>query len=73
MQLKAAPGNAPVRRRLGAAACALLASAAATARAEGPAGTQLDAAMLIYGEQGRTNVVEPRPERVTSGDDASAR
>ena len=58
MQLNPPVRPAGIRSRLGAAACALVASAA-IARADGGAGTQLEAAALIYGEQGRTNVVEP--------------
>jgi hypothetical protein len=57
LQLNGAPKPA-LRTRLGAAACMLIASAAA-ARADGVAGTSLDGAMLIYGEENRTNVVEP--------------
>jgi hypothetical protein len=55
MQLN--PSN--LRSRLGAAVCVLLASAAPSiARAEGGT-TQLDASLLIYGEQARAKVAEP--------------
>ena len=60
MQLTGSSRPPALRSRLSAAACALIASAAAgAARADGGSTTQLDAAALIYGEQGRTNVVEP--------------
>lgn len=60
MQLEAAPAPSLLRQRLGAAACVLLASSApAIAHAAGPAVTQFEAAALMYGEQGRTRVVEP--------------
>ena len=51
-----------IRSKLGYAACMLLASVApaAVARAESSgAVTQLDAALLLYGEQSRTDIVEP--------------
>jgi uncharacterized protein DUF3570 len=63
------PDRPALRSRLSAAACALIASAAATAaRADGTT-TQIDAAALIYGEQNLTNVVEPvfRITRVRPG------
>jgi len=70
LQLNAPVRPAASRSRLGAAACALIASAAtAVARADGGATTQLEAATLIYGEQNRTDVVEPllRITRVRPG------
>lgn len=63
MQLTPAPGarRSPLRSRLGAAACMLLATgipAAARADDANPT-TQVDASTLLYGENQRTNVVEP--------------
>jgi hypothetical protein len=59
MQLDPPGGGTSLRRRLGAAACMLLASAApGVARADGST-TQFDASALLYGEAGRANVVEP--------------
>lgn len=60
MQLTAAGRTSPLRRRLGAAACLLLASGMpAVARAEAGATTQVDATALFYGERSRANVAEP--------------
>ena len=60
MQLAAPPRPRLVRQRLGAAACVLLASGAAVARADSSgATTQLDATLLRYGEQSRVTVTEP--------------
>ncbi len=59
MQLAAPPRPRLVRQRLGAAACVLLASGAAVARADSGATTQLDATLLRYGEQSRVTVTEP--------------
>lgn len=60
MQLSAALPAPTLRRRLGAAACLLLASGATAAHADGSGVTNtLDATGLIYGEQNRTDVVEP--------------
>ena len=53
-------GPGPIRGRLRAAACLLLASSLpAAAHAETTASNQLDTSLLLYGEQGRTDVVEP--------------
>jgi hypothetical protein len=59
MQLTTVAPGSSLRRRLGTAACLLLASGVSAAHADGGATTQLDATALIYGEKGRTNVVEP--------------
>ena len=60
MQLTEAVRTSPLRARLGAAACLLLASGLpAPAGAEATPGTQLDLSALLYGERGRTSVVEP--------------
>lgn len=49
-----------VRRRIGAAACALLAAGLpATARAEDAGDWTFDGSMLLYGERERASVVEP--------------
>jgi hypothetical protein len=49
-----------VRKRLSAAACMLLATGApAVARGDNAATTQIEATGLLYGEQDRTNVIEP--------------
>ncbi len=60
MQLGAPDRTSPLRRRLGAAACMLLASGTPViAGAESAASTQFDASALLYGEASRANVVEP--------------
>ncbi len=64
MQLDGTPRGPVLRRRLGAAVCMLLASGTpAAVRADpgtaGTAGTTVDASTLFYGENQRTNVVEP--------------
>jgi Protein of unknown function (DUF3570) len=60
MQLTSARPASPIRARLAAAACLLVASGAPTvARAEDTSTTHLDAAALVYGEKGRTQIVEP--------------
>jgi len=59
--------RSPLRARLGAAACVLLASAPAapaaadtsTDPAPGASATQLELSGLVYGEKGRTDVLEP--------------
>jgi hypothetical protein len=60
--------RSPLRARLGAAACVLLAAArpapaaaadTSTDPAPGTAATQLELSGLVYGEKGRTNVLEP--------------
>jgi hypothetical protein len=52
--------GASIRAQLSAAACLLFASGIpAVAAADSVASTQLDASLLIYGEQGRTQVTEP--------------
>lgn len=63
MQLNPPGRSSTLRSKLGAAVCVLLASAApavtpTVARADPPV-TQLDASLLIYGEQTRAKVVEP--------------
>lgn len=62
MQLTRPPRVSPLRRKLGAAACVLLASAlpAAGQAAEGGNATQLDASLLFYGEAARVKVTEPQ-------------
>jgi hypothetical protein len=58
MQLNAPARGGSIRQRLSAAACVLLATSMPPgARAD--SGTQLDASLLTYGEQGRAKVVEP--------------
>lgn len=62
MQLGAAVPTATgaVRRRLGAAACALVAAAVpAAARADATPGWTAETSLLLYGEQDRADVVEP--------------
>ncbi len=59
MQLSPPKKPTSVRGKLGMAACVLLASSPATARAEAPLRWQLDMSGLLYGEQSRTRVVEP--------------
>jgi len=59
VQLDSAPRPAPVRARLRAAACLLLASSIPGARAAAAATTQFDASGLLYGELDRAKVVEP--------------
>ncbi len=60
MQLTRSDHAPSVRGRLRAAAVVLLTSVTpALARSEGTATTQIDASALLYGERGRTNVVEP--------------
>ncbi len=63
MQLTRSPQDAGVRRRIGAAALALVAAGApASAGAEtmgGTPGWQLDTSMLLYNERGQVGVVEP--------------
>jgi hypothetical protein len=58
MQLES-PRRSRLGRRLGAAACLLLASGATAARADPAAKWQLDASGLLYGELARTDVLEP--------------
>jgi hypothetical protein len=60
MQLGAPGRAASIRNRLGAAACMLLASSLpAMAQSDSAAINQFDATALLYGERGRTRVVEP--------------
>ncbi|MBI1796385.1 MAG: DUF3570 domain-containing protein [Candidatus Eisenbacteria bacterium] len=59
MQLEAAPRGSRLRTRLGAAACLLLASSAAHAQAPDSTANTLEASTLLYGENKRTNVLEP--------------
>jgi hypothetical protein len=60
MQLNPAPRRSALRRKLGAAACVLLASSLpAAAKAEGGGSTQLDTSILFYGETARAKVTEP--------------
>jgi len=59
MQL-ASPSPSSIRGKLGAAACMLLASVTpAVVRADSGAVTQVDATVLLYGEQARAKVTEP--------------
>jgi hypothetical protein len=54
------PGRAPtIRTTLRAAACVLLATGLPAAASADGGASQLDASVLLYGEQGRANVVEP--------------
>jgi hypothetical protein len=48
-----------IRSRLGAAACVLLASAPAVARADSAPTTQFEGSLLLYGEASRVKVGEP--------------
>jgi uncharacterized protein DUF3570 len=58
MQLASSPSS--IRGKLGAAACMLLASVTpAVVRADSGAVTQVDATVLLYGEQSRAKVTEP--------------
>ena len=68
MQLTQPPRVSSIRRRLGAAACVLLASgvpgaagtgAGIATAAEGAGTTQVDASLLYYGEVARARVTEP--------------
>jgi hypothetical protein len=60
MQLSQAARHSALRRKLGAAACVLLASSLpAAAKAEGGGSTQLDTSILFYGETARAKVTEP--------------
>jgi len=60
MQLDAAAPRGQLRRRLGAAACALLAAGLpSAARAEATGDWQLDGSLLLYGERDRASVFEP--------------
>jgi hypothetical protein len=60
MQLASPQRTSPVRARLGAAACMLLAAGMpAAAHADSGATNQLDASVLLYGEQNRARVIEP--------------
>ena len=53
-------GGSPIKARIRAAACVLLATGLpATARAQAVAGTQVDGSLLLYGEQNRADVLEP--------------
>ena len=58
MQLTPPVRSGSIRQRLSAAACVLLATGMPAA-AHADSGTQLDASLLTYGEQGRARVVEP--------------
>lgn len=60
MQLGCPSRASSIRGRLSTAACVLLASGApAAAHADAGAVTQVDATMLLYGEESRANVAEP--------------
>ena len=60
MQLTPGPRPSALRLRLGAAACLLLASApAARAQTADTTANVFEASALLYGEKGRTNVMEP--------------
>ncbi|MEP7027063.1 MAG: DUF3570 domain-containing protein, partial [Candidatus Eisenbacteria bacterium] len=60
MQLTSPRAPGPVRSRLRAAACLLLASSLpAVAHAEAGASTQIDTSLLLYGEMNRADVIEP--------------
>ena len=61
VQLGTAPQLTALRRRLGAAACLLVAAGARSASAADAAPKwQLDGAALFYGEKGRVKVIEPQ-------------
>lgn len=60
LQLTRPEPGSPIRSRLRAAACLLLASSIpGAAHAEGGGASSIDTSLLLYGEQARTNVLEP--------------